>query len=635
MLCGAAGWTLVLFWTCFEMLGTSGQPVDNREDNSTISLESGGSVKEERKETSAKNNSMKPLVRRSQSLSAAEKEFTLNRKKVSLKSLNNLGVKCSLNTLPHIAVLGSGGGQRAAVGLLGSLHQMEKDGLLDSVLYLGGVSGSAWSMSLLYSDPEWSKNLDRAVSKLSGPGISPEKALSWLDGVAKDEHFSLSDIWGLMTSAGIMNQLDLRRLSEDSMSGFNPYPVYNAVNKNCLKQGPEKGKWFEMTPHESGFTDLGLFVNTSHLSSIHHGSEMDMVRLQGIVGSNVADEQKMVDYLPDWLKDVSGAAATDENNLLDVVFLWTEAPQQVKSSWQVLDHYMRGYHSLLKITELIRKNTDDPAVKSDLDELQKIMRENMNLNPTAWFGKKSPEQRKLILEQWGQKMLEPLKNWTQSLKEGPVKDTVSLLVNKIFPLIGKWEWGTTENFLHKYPDAAVPPCVRQKEHLQLIDAGVMINVPFPPFLGEKRDVDLLIALDYGADKTFTTLTQARDYAAELKKPFPEIDEEVLEERDWPKDLYVFEGTEKAPTIVYMPLFNRNNCRDAEEVEAKMEEFATFQLPFGGKKMQFLLETVKENMRKNREVLLREINKAAERKRERRRSSNVKTLNFKQFTSRRP
>lgn len=40
------------------------------------------------------------------------------------------------------------------------------------------------------------------------------------------------------------------------------------------------------------------------------------------------------------------------------------------------------------------------------------------------------------------------------------------------------------------------------KHLQLIDAGVLLNTPYPPFLGEKRDVDLLITLDYGADKTF-------------------------------------------------------------------------------------------------------------------------------------
>ncbi len=43
-------------------------------------------------------------------------------------------------------------------------------------------------------------------------------------------------------------------------------------------------------------------------------------------------------------------------------------------------------------------------------------------------------------------------------------------------------------------------CVAGKVlHLQVIDAGVMLNMPYPPFLGEKRDVDLLIALGYGYD----------------------------------------------------------------------------------------------------------------------------------------
>ena len=34
----------------------------------------------------------------------------------------------------------------------------------------------------------------------------------------------------------------------------------------------------------------------------------------------------------------------------------------------------------------------------------------------------------------------------------------------------------------------------------------------------------------------------------------------LEEREWPNDCYVFEGKEKEPTIIYMPLFNRQNCQ---------------------------------------------------------------------------
>ncbi|XP_070778895.1 cytosolic phospholipase A2 gamma-like [Enoplosus armatus] len=601
MLFGDASWVAGLLCACAVMSGPMGQPVDDREDMSTAAPPADEAPRGEGTPAPAPNAEVDPTfdrklyVSQTLSLSAGEQEFVLKRKQVALKSLNGLGIKCTLDWVPHVALLGSGGGQRAAVGLLGSLHQMEKDGLLDTLLYLGGVSSSAWSMSSLYSDPRWSANMDEAVSRLSGPMVGVEEALAWLGEREKEEHFSLTDVWGVMTSAGIMKRLDLRRLSEDGMNAFNPYPIYNAVNKNCLQHGPEEGKWFEMTPHEAGFTDLGLFINTSHLGSrIHEAdpddrvSEMDMVKLQGIVGSALADEESLVNYQPDWLK----------------------VPQQVNSFWDVLDRYMRGYHSLLKITELIRKNTEDPTVLSGLDNLQKTLTESLNLNPTASFGKKSPEQQKLVLEQWLQKMLAPLQTWNKSLDEGPIKENVSWMIQKIVPLIAKWEWGTTENFLYQYPGAGVPSCIRLKKHLQLIDAGVMLNVPYPPFLGDKRDVDLLIALDYGAGDTFETLTLARDYAAAVKKPFPEIDDKVLQERDWPKDVYVFEGKGEEPSIVYMPLFNRRNCKDARELRAKTEEFSTFQLPYSQEKIGFVLETAKANVKNNKETLLREISKAA-------------------------
>ncbi|XP_027140730.1 cytosolic phospholipase A2 [Larimichthys crocea] len=516
-----------------------------------------GISREERTPTSLPNlDRESAFTVKSQSLSAEEQEFVLKRKQVVLKSLNSLGIECTMESVPHIAVLGSGGGQRAAVGLLGSLYQMEKEGLLDTLLYLGGVSASAWSMSTLYSDPEWSSNMDRAVSRLSGPSVMLEQALTWLDKRAKDEHFSLTDIWGVLTSAGIMKQVCFKHADCLCLSVFGT------------------AKWFEITPHEAGFTDLGLFINTSHLGSRIHeaepdgkGPEMDMVKLQGIVGSAIADEGSLVNSIPDWLKDLVGVAAADENNLLDRMFLRTEVPHQVNSFLDFLDSYMRMNNGLLKLTELIKKNTEDPAVWSGVDNLQKTLR-------------------------------------------------ASSLIQKVFPLIWKWEWRTTENFLYNYSSAVVPPCVSHKEHLQLIDAGLMLNLPYPPFLGGKRDADLLIALDYGSDEAFKTLTNARDYAAAVKKPFPEIDNKILEERDWPKDCYVFEGKEKEPTIVYMPLFNRHNCKDAQKVKEKMEEFYTFQLPFSQDKIELVLETAKANVKNNKETLLREIYKAALRRHKR-------------------
>uniref|UniRef100_A0A668ARM4 PLA2c domain-containing protein n=1 Tax=Myripristis murdjan TaxID=586833 RepID=A0A668ARM4_9TELE len=380
------------------------------------------------------------------------------RKQVVQESLNSLGINCS-DSVPHVALLGSGGGQRAAVALLGSLYQMQKEGLLDTVLYLGGVSGST-------CDPWWSSNMERAVSRLSGPDVSLDEALAWLGQRAEGEDFSLSDIWGVLTSAGIMKQVRGReeRKNDNNKLDYIYRDKFAHIKKKyflCFHQMDLRCKWFEVTPHEAGFTELGLFIETSHLGSkfqagqlLEERPEMDMVELQGVF---------------------------------------------------------------------------------------------------SWF------------------------------------------TQHILPLVLKWEWGTTRNFLYQYQGE------KSLETFHLIDAGLLINVAYPSFLGDKRDIDLIIAPEYSAGNIFETVTLARDYAAKVNKPFPEIDDKVLEDKDWPKDCYVFQGEGKQPTIVYMPLFNRNNCKGLSPLQI----------------INFLLGIAKNNMKNNKETILREINKAVERRQNKR------------------
>lgn len=82
----------------------------------------------------------------------------------------------------------------------------------------------------------------------------------------------------------------------------------------------------------------------------------------------------------------------------------------------------------------------------------------------------------------------------------------------------------------------------------------------PPFISYKHHVHLTVVVFFVS--AFQTLTLAKKYALEKARPFPEIDDKIKKEKDWPKDCYVFEGKEKKkePTIIYMPLFNRANCR---------------------------------------------------------------------------
>ncbi|XP_034450281.1 cytosolic phospholipase A2 beta-like [Hippoglossus hippoglossus] len=541
--------------------------------------------------------SVKPIDQ-SPSLCAGEQDYVDRRKRVVLESLNSLGINCSADWVPHIALLPSGGGQRAAVGLMGSLSQMEKDGLLDPLLYMGAVSGSTWSMSALYSDPQWTGNMDRAVSTMTGPGVEVEQALAWLDKRSKEELFSLSDIWGVLTSVGIMKQMDLRHLSDEaSRNATNPYPIYSAIEKGCLLDGPIEGKWFEVSPHEAGFTELGVFVETSLLGSKFQSGElqeqkpeMDMIELQGVLGCALAHDEVIREFIPPWL-NVPGHIDRDA------------------------DEYLRVYNTLDKLVALIRSSTKDPTTLSELNTLQKILEDKVNCNDSVLLESKNMEERKKMFHHLSLELLEAVDTWSQRLGNGQCE--TSVIIKQVLPLIMKWEWGTTRNLLYQHEDA--PPCLGAEEIIHLVDAGLLINVAYPPFLGEKRDIDLIIVLEYSAGNMFETLTLARDYAAEVKKPFPKIDDQVLEEREWPKDCYVFEGKEKEPTIVYMPLFNRRNCQDAKEVDAKMEEFSTFQPPFSEAKIKFMLETAEANMKNNKELLLREINKAVLRRQNKRKS----------------
>lgn len=532
------------------------------------------------------------LVRHSRSLCAGEQQFVDMRKRVVLESLGRLDVNCTQDSVPHIALLASGGGQRAAVSLVGSLQQMDKDGLLDSLLYLGGVSGSTWSMASLYGDPEWSSNMDRAESRLLGDGVDLVDALGWLNKSAEEDDFSLSDVWGVLTSAGIMKQLDERPLSDEAgRNASNPYPVYSAIEKNCYSDGPVEGKWFEVSPHQAGFTELDLFINTSLLGStfqkgqlLERKPEMDMVKLQGILGCALAHEEVIVDFIPDWLNvaEFKHAAAQE---------------------------YLQIYNALDKLISLTRMTVRDPTSSSQLGGLQRVLRDRVSLNQSASLENKSTEETKGLFQQWSLELLNTVRMWSRGLEGGAFKDHVSLLTNQIIPLLLKWEWGTTGNFLYQYPDPSVPSCLSMKDRFQLVDAGLVINVGYPPFLGDKRDIDLIIAPEYSAGDMFETLTLARDYAAKVKKPFPPVDQRLVEDKEWPDDCYVLEGSGTEPTVVYMPLFNRKNCKDADEFKAKMEEFSTFQGPFNQEMIQSLLQVARTNMKNNRETLLREISKA--------------------------
>ncbi|KAL4601593.1 cytosolic phospholipase A2 gamma-like [Arapaima gigas] len=248
----------------------------------------------------------------SEALNADEQTFVEGRKLIVEKCLKNKDIKYKKSHVPVIAVLGSGGGERATVGLLGCLAQLAEENLLDSVTYLCGVSGATWCMALLDEDPRWSldlpKDLHQLVEKLLAEW-SFEEILNWLSEAVEDENYSLTDFWAATVVYYITKQMNKQRLSEQKRrDATNPYPIYTVLDKKLKQHQQKTSPWFEISPHEAGYSYLGAFVDTEFFGSQFEAGnlkknikEMDMLYLQGLCGSALADEDNNNQYIYKWI----------------------------------------------------------------------------------------------------------------------------------------------------------------------------------------------------------------------------------------------------------------------------------------------------------------------------------------------
>ncbi|XP_029509542.1 cytosolic phospholipase A2 zeta-like isoform X2 [Oncorhynchus nerka] len=582
-------------------------------------------------------------VRLSDSINDEEIKYVTVRKTLIKKWLNSLDIYCELEDVPNIALLGSGGGERAAVGMLGSLHQLEQDNLLGSLLYMCGVSGTTWCMSSLYSDPDWSlnKRCDEVIKKLKGPKVNLSKAVEWLKLTkGQNQDFNLTDFWGAFTASYFMKEMNTRCLSEEAhRNSTNPYPIYSAIELELKKLDCTKAVWFEMTPHESGFSGLGAFVPTSCLRSRFEGGtliekrkEMDMVLLQGICGSAIADWQRDIAEVLQWIWDLLRGY---ESMMLKENMNMVERSGKVKVCECVPSRVVRCVSELIKYAE----DPDPLKTREVITTLGQLLEGHVsskgemlwNMDPESWKRTSLVERKKFIETVSLELILSP-DSWAKDWKDKRCNcngQTVNWsitncwifdgwwILENISPLVNTWEWGTTSNFLFKVQDARVPESMQLKEKIHLVDAALKINSPYPSVLRTSRKVDLIISLDFSKDNPFETVFSAKQYADELKLPFPPVNDDIRKEKDHPKGCYVFEGRHpEEPTVMHMPLFNLQNCQDEDEIKKESEKYKTFQLHYGAPEIDHLLEKAQANMRNNRDRILEQIKMAIQRRKKR-------------------
>ncbi|KAF5925521.1 hypothetical protein HPG69_001968 [Diceros bicornis minor] len=442
-----------------------------------------------------------------------EREFLDKRKQIVSKALQQvLGLSQTPDSgqVPVVAVLGSGGGTRAMSSLYGSLAGLQELGLLDTVTYLSGVSGSTWCISTLYKDPAWSQvalqgPIEHAQARVCSSkmgAMSTERLQYYVQelGIRESSGHSVSliDLWGLLVEYFLYQAENPAKLSDQQAAvnqGQNPYPIYASVNVRTNISGEDFAEWCEFTPYEVGFPKYGAYVPTELF-----GSEFFMGRLL-----QLRPEPRIC-----YLQGVWGSAFAAS---LDEIFLKTAG-----SGLGFLD----GHRGSVNIT----------------DDCHRLQLHDPTRLRTRLFTPQGPFSRAV------------LDIFTSRFTSAEnLNFTRGLCLHKDY--VASREFVAWKDM---HPDAFPNRLTPMRDCLCLVDGGFAINSPFPLSLLPQRAVDLILSFDYSLEAPFE---MTEKYCLDRGIPFPRI--EVLpEDLEDPRECYLFAEAENtcSPIVLHFPLVNR-------------------------------------------------------------------------------
>uniref|UniRef100_A0A8C8BZG0 Phospholipase A2 n=1 Tax=Oncorhynchus tshawytscha TaxID=74940 RepID=A0A8C8BZG0_ONCTS len=485
--------------------------------------------------------------------------------------------------LPVVAVVGSGGGTRAMTGLYGSLKGLQRLGLLDSVSYITGVSGSTWALATLYQEADWSqRDMDESISAMEEEitksilsAFTTEKLLYYKHQMAEKEKeghmVSLIDMWGLVIEHCLYGKKKTSTLSDQQKAvseGKNPLPICTAVN---LKDGGKgittEFEWCEFTPYEVGFPKYGAYVHAEDF-----GSEF---------------------YLGHLVKK------HPEICIASLLGLWSSVFS-------------------LNLTQLWDIATGGQACWSTWlgEEINKIECDN---EPTT-------------LDTY---LFKPITNTASALTSFfTTRPVITQIYNFMRGFFLHRNYNDNSNFTSwkdMHPDAFPNRLTPADPTLYLADSGFSINTGCPPVLRPERGVDIIMSLNYSwCEDQFKVLKRTEVYCKDHSIPFPRIDFSSLEGQPL-KELYVFEDEEnpKAPIVLHFPLVNISFkefkapgvARKSEEerkagdvdISSISSPYLTKHLTYTAKDFRALTDLTSYNIQNNKEQILQALGKVLERK----------------------
>ncbi|MBN3296277.1 PA24C phospholipase, partial [Amia calva] len=478
------------------------------------------------------------------------------------------------------------------VALMGTLSELGAQNLLDSIMYLCGVSGSTMCMSSLYKEKDWSPTVKKRehemVETLTTGKVPLLKMLERILEAVDDVNYSLTDLWAGTFIYNMLRKEDKQHLSsytDETM--VNPYPIFAVVDKWRLdhKEEHDKGLWFEITRHEAGYPGYGAFVDSSVFGSrfkagqiTERKKEMDMLYLQGLCGSAIGDMKKNIQILigtdfcvlmqsllpAEWIihwfvglekEQLGSRIMTSQNENRHLVHRYRVIKSSsTKQGWERCDcKHCTKILLLLELHKPFDSGKDcKPILHSLMATQEGIYGELANIVYCVFLFLCKGECNTLLLkslEKWDlinreeQRIIICFSNWD---------------ISKLLWKLMNWIWGTKFNFLHEFSSQELPKDLVQDEKIYLIDAGLSNNCAYPLVLRKERQVQLILSFDFSAGDPFLTVHQAAEYCKKNNIPFPDIPMVSEEEEACPSDCYIYSGENK-PTVMHFPLFNKANC----------------------------------------------------------------------------
>ncbi|KAI9030730.1 acyl transferase/acyl hydrolase/lysophospholipase [Phycomyces nitens] len=437
------------------------------------------------------------MVREGSSLSKEEKMFVKARKEKQRQAFAKFidvdPWEIELEDMPVVGIASSGGGYRAMAGCTGYLRGMRDTGVLDCVMYMAGVSGSCWTMSLFYS-PLSGGSLDtlsnhlqthmhthiaNVSSFLTVLSASKNNAKLLMQGVIEryyqqNNTLNLVDVFGMLIGATLLTK---KKISSD----IDPEPPKDQANAVDVEGSPGKKDDIihGVVTEEDGTRRKPILLSKNSMKLSHQ----DKVFGDG--------SQPMPIYCA--VRHDSAHTAEEDRD----IYQWYEfTPFEMGceeiDAWIPMWGFGRKFDDGMNIDRLPEQSLEimmgvfGSAFAASLVQFYQEIR---NFLP-----KHAIEASDDIVIRYQESM----SNYH------PISPASFPNPFYNLPEYGPIEEGCT---------FSRPSSLIESEELCLMDAGMDNNIPFYPLLRQGRDVDVILAVDLSADiQTAPHFDRAEGYA---------------------------------------------------------------------------------------------------------------------------